>query len=661
MSNAATPRKSIRLLPPAVRNQIAAGEVVERPASVLKELVENSLDAGATEIHVNLENGGITLLEVQDNGQGIPADELELAVTRHATSKMECFEDLLRIASYGFRGEALPSIASVSRFFIASRCAAQEEGEAAAFVDVYAGEVRERGPHPLHRGTSVTVRDLFANVPARLKFLKVPATEFKRCEDVLTRLALARTDVTFSLATGGRERLRFVGGEALRRRLGHIWPPAVVQDLLAFDGTSKVGEGEVIRVHGFAGHPKAAQAKGDRILLYVNGRTVNSRLLQQAVREAYKGRLVSREYPQALLFCNVPAEHVDVNVHPAKTEVRFRNEREVFSAVLRALRPALDAVLPLGGIFPAALPKEAASVFTRDEQPSQYRLEEQKSDRSGETPDAARALRPKGFWGSLDNLGLMRPERSEDAVFPRKGVHSEIDGELSCHAGHGGDAGLFVPVVNEAVYAPYASDAPGEVEADRAQDNMRVPLAGDVTPVEYLGQIAKTYLVARHGDALLILDQHAVHERVRLHAIERGGMRGESQLLALPVEMGLHVSESRELDAVWGELAGMGFSLETEGPSRLRICGVPPQLGRSEAEGFLRDVLSGKKNGFESLWHMMACRSAIKAGDALTPDEAAVLLKQWVSTPEGGFCPHGRPTAITLTAHDLEKLFKRIV
>ena len=636
-----TPRKpsAIRLLPPELRNQIAAGEVVERPASVLKELLENSLDAGATEIVVTLENGGISLLEVQDDGVGIAAGQLELAVTRHATSKVASFDDLLHVTSYGFRGEALPSIASVSHLIVAS--VAASSGEDAAFVAVRAGRVEEQGPISLFKGTRVTMRDLFANVPARLKFLKTPATEVKRCEEIFIRLALARQDVAFSLVSGGKERLRFHAGETLRQRLGQIWPHEVVERLL--DVFAAPGP---VRVHGLAGHPQTAQARGDRLLLYVNGRAVNSKLLTQAVREAYKGRLISREYPQTLLFVEVPPDVLDVNVHPAKTEVRFQNERDVFSAVLRSLRNTLDTVSP-AAVFGDAVTEQAVVFPPLFAEPSY-----------AQPSSEVRPQRPPGFWGTLDTPRLVAV--AEDTAG---------DVQITFTPAPPPDVRTMPPLtpgVSEEVPPQYSAVQQGDAHApEKTAQAAFCQEKGDARPVvvnglEYLGQIAKTYLLVRRGDTLLILDQHAVHERVRLHAIETGGLRGESQLLALPLEIPLHSSEAEELPKVWEDLAALGFSLKTEGPSLLRVLGVPPQLARNEAGMFIRDALAGKRSGFDSLWHMMACRTAVKAGEALTPDEAGELIRQWAATPDGGYCPHGRPVAVALTPHELEKLFKRI-
>ncbi|MDR1124787.1 MAG: DNA mismatch repair endonuclease MutL, partial [Deltaproteobacteria bacterium] len=379
----------IRLLPGELRDQIAAGEVVERPASVLKELLENSLDAGADEIIVRLENGGQSFLSVRDNGLGIRAEDLSLAVTSHATSKIRSFDDLLRVSSYGFRGEALPSIGSVARLRVSSR---HRECDEAAFIEVHYGKTQTGGPDALPYGSLVEVRELFSNVPARLKFLKTNATELKRCQEVVARAALAREDVTFALYSGERELLRFMKGEDLRVRLGKIWPDQLTGGLEAFE-LHRPG----LRARGLAGLPSAAQPRADRMLFYVNGRTVNDRLLQRAAREAYKGRLLAREYPQLALFLEIDPEEVDVNVHPAKTEVRFRDERAVFGAALRAVESALAARGPgfmTGEEYaPAEARREEAGVLPLPPVvPPAALIDAVKGDER----------RPPGFWGEAD-------------------------------------------------------------------------------------------------------------------------------------------------------------------------------------------------------------------------------------------------------------------
>ncbi len=360
-------RSPIRLLPPELRNQIAAGEVVERPSGVLKELVENSLDAGATQLHVELERGGQGRILVQDDGQGLFPDELEAAVTRHATSKLQSLEDLAAIGSFGFRGEALPSIASVSRFSMAAAVDPEEAAGAGSAPDsgwqitVEYGRITEQGPCALQRGARVEVCDLFANIPARLKFLKSHAAEAQRCQETLFRLALPNCAVGFTLTVGGREAFRLVKGQTLPQRLAPFWPPTLVQAMAPLD-YREAHEGREYRVHGLAGDPGKAQPRAGRILLFVNGRSVQDRILLRAVQEAYKGCLLAREYPQAVVFVELPLDEVDVNVHPTKSEVRFRDESLIFSLVRRGLREAVERMAPpVFGSAPAkSWPQETA-------------------------------------------------------------------------------------------------------------------------------------------------------------------------------------------------------------------------------------------------------------------------------------------------------------
>jgi DNA mismatch repair protein MutL len=615
----------IRVLPPGLKNQIAAGEVVERPASVVKELVENGLDAGATRIDVTVEQGGRSLLVVQDNGAGIPADQLELAVTRHATSKIRDFHDLSDIGSFGFRGEALPSIASVSRFTMTSRARGADE---AAFIEVRAGEVASKGPAALASGTRVEVRDLFAATPARLKFLKTESTENRRCQDVLMRVALAHLETGFSLTVGGRELFRLPPGQTLADRLAAFWPPAVCQGLRPFD-CGRDG----YRAHGAAGSPNTAQGRGDRILLYVNGRPVQDKLMLSAVRQAYKGMLLSREYPQMVLFLDVPRDEVDVNVHPAKLEVRFIEERRVFSAIRSGVLQALsdpDGEIRTGCVAPEPGRYPAPTAFPDT---SAYR----ESDTAGLSAPSRSAHRPASFQeAKFSTYKAFTEDRARSLNLPVPPLSTPSEDAAS-----GGPAGA----------APSLAREPGP-------DALRpATLAG--SGYTYLGQIADTYLVLRRGQDLELVDQHAAHERVLLAAMREQRKKGDSQPLALALELPLHPSEAEVLADLREDLRAMGFVIEMDGPSKALVRGIPPTLETGEAREYLRDALAEKARGLDDLWTMMSCKTAIKANQPLAVDEALALLETWLKTPEREFCPHGRPVVLRWTPNDLEKLFKR--
>lgn len=676
--------RHIRLLPPELRNQIAAGEVVERPASVLKELVENSLDADAGQIDVCLENGGQSLISVQDDGCGIAAADLELAVTRHATSKIASLSDLEHISSYGFRGEALPSIASVSRFSITSAVTDPDGQTQAHRVEVEHGLLTVSAPAALHRGTRVEVRDLFSNIPARLKFLKTPSTEFKRAQDWLARLALARPAVGLSLSSGEREALRFLPGQSLADRLGVLWPRLIVEALRPFDGTR-----HGIRVRGLAALPNVSQPRGDRMLFYVNGRSVTDKHLLAAVREAYKGRMTSRDYPQVALFVEMDPAEVDVNVHPAKSEVRFRDESAVFSAVLHAVQAALLTSYDVAeNLWPNASEGDTAE---------------------GAVASSAQqaAPRPQGFWGRLDNPPLIKPQEQDDrpdeesswqARLPESAAGADSVANwwgdaVQSDAAHAHEpvpaqkeSPLFVAApedisglaeaassyaqspqaTHESVYgresrdtAPYqAAETVGELgEAIFPPAQERQPLS--VGQFAYLGQVALTYLILRDASgALLLLDQHAAHERVLYARLRRGGFAGSGQLLALPLDLPLHPAETERFFELRPRLESLGFALEVSG-GNLRVNAMPPVLSRAEARDFLREALAGRKDDLADMFISMSCKGAIKAGQRLADDEAAGLLQQWLETPDREYCPHGRPCVLRWDAAALEKMFKR--
>ncbi len=659
-------RRPIGLLSAELRNQIAAGEVVERPASVVKELVENALDAGATQVDILLENGGQGRIRIQDNGHGIAAAELELAVTRHATSKIQNLNDLSSIYSYGFRGEALPSIASVSRFSLTSTVADQQEFGLGQRIEVEYGHVRSHAPAPLQQGTIVDVCDLFSNIPARLKFLKSPATEGKKAQEWLTRLALAKAHVGFSLSLGAREVLRFPAGQSLAERLGEIWPPLITQAMRSFDVSHK-GH----RAFGLASLPQVSQPRGDRMLFYVNGRAVNDKTLISAVREAYKGRLTTKDYPQVVLFLEIDAEEVDVNVHPAKTEVRFRDTSSVFSCVRRAVLSVLES-----------LPRELA---------------EQELQGNGEAD-----IRPQGFWGRIDATGVMQGQKAAPAQYSLNYISGNTEEEQgfdasSCstqthimpqnlsslsvtHASHmpstawqglREDAApfgmeleshtqrhMYDPTPSATFADPFPPSHAERADAVSQTSQMHSTPASLRGGLTYLGQIAATYLILRdEAGHMLLLDQHAAHEIVLYERLRSAPM--DKQYLALPLQISIHSSEQERFENLQSTFEQLGFSLTLQ-DAQLLVHAIPTLLDSASAKVFVQDALAGRKDDLSAMLISFSCKGAIKAGQALTADEAMGLVEQWLAVPERNFCPHGRPAVVRFTERDLEKMFKRV-
>jgi len=667
-----TPRKKIQLLPPELSNQIAAGEVVERPSSVVKELVENSLDAGAKNVEAVIENGGQTLIRVTDDGRGIDADQLELAVTRHATSKLAELADLMNISSYGFRGEALPSIASVSRFRMTSAMQAEDgsTGEASS-IEVLYGTMKGVAPAALNRGTVVEVAELFSNIPARLKFLKSPATEQKKIQELFIRLALARPDVTFTLKSGSRELVRFEAGQTLARRLAILWPPSIVDALHPFDMT--MGG---MHLYGLTSDPRSSQPRPDRMLFYVNGRAVNDRLLMKAVRQVYQGRLTSRDYPQTVLFLDLPAQEVDVNVHPAKNEVRFRDEQGVFTAVLRAVGTALASVPLASERFAerAAVPAPEVPTFGFTQPVPPAAKEEAPAKK-----EPVSAPKPMGFWGEADAVRIMKKpqpaampaprfDMEEQDFSARNVLHEETAPEHDFFAGLERDSASSLCERTETKESrdaePLAPAAPKKnLElASFALPQNSAPAAPEASPLNdfrWLGQVARTYLVFTQKDeTLLILDQHAMHERIFYEKFRNAGSRGMSQPLLVPLELELHPAERSRLLEIQETLTSLGFELARRGELCL-VQAMPPEMDRTEALAFLREALSGRVDDLSSAWIHHACATAIRAGQHLSREDALNLVHKWLQTEEPDFCPHGRPCAVTLEKADLEKLFKR--
>ena len=590
--------QSIHILPPELQNQIAAGEVVERPSSVLKELVENSLDARASRVLAAIQGGGQSLIRVEDNGSGMDAMDLPQAMTRHATSKIATFQDLLSIASFGFRGEALPSIGSVSRMRLRSISSGQSEG---AELEVEFGVLSEVKPVPFREGTSIYVRDLFANTPARLKFLKTQQTEAKRCQEAVSRFALANLDTAFTFLSNQRTILEFPAGQSLAQRLQDIWPPGITDRLLEVEA-----EDEDYALSGYIGHPETAQARGDRILFFVNKRPVQDKMLISALRQAFKGRLLHKEYPQAVLFLRIPSQEVDVNVHPAKLEVRFRDEKRVFSLLHHGVGKALDR-----SVHQNQKPGSASWTGAHSESPEpQYKFQ-----------TFEEFLAPQAAEGQPETKDPTQDQ-------PQSAGPEKPDRQMQGHASH----------------------EPSESTLDQFH----------VQGFTFRGQIQNTYLllISRHGQ-LILVDQHAAHERILYHRYSTQGQSGQKRALALPIHRPLHQSEEEHLGRLAPILRRMGFELDNSQPGALLIRSVPAQLEPAKAKELLDHILGQQADSQEDLWQLMACRQAIKSGEVLSNQEALELIKLWVHTPNKEYCPHGRPAMIALGASELERMFKR--
>ncbi len=597
----------IRRLPDNLVNQIAAGEVVERPAAALKELVENALDAGARRIAITLADGGTTLLEVGDDGCGMDRESLKLAVERHATSKLP-HDDLAAIATMGFRGEALPSIASVSRLRLASRTADGEGWQLAIDHGRPAGE----GPAAQPPGTTVTMEGLFAKVPARQKFLRSSRSELGACLDVVRRLAMARPDVGFTLTHDGRRLIAVPAGPdasaaAILTRLSALLGAEFVESAVAVD---LLREG--VALGGLAAIPTFNRGAADQQFLFVNRRPVKDKLLVGALRGAYMDLLARDRHPVAVLFLDVPTDFVDVNVHPAKTEVRFRDPGLIRGLIVSGIRRALDAAgqRPAANISAAALAAFATPALAA---PAQTALWDAHVAGPGQDHGPNFAEPPRLF-----------------SQFPP-------------------------------AFAPLATPADTQAAPPPAR---QFPLGAA------RGQIAGTYIVAETDDALILVDQHAAHERLTLERMKSAlaGGRVAAQALLVPETVELDEPSAARIIARADELAELGLELESFGPQAVLVRATPALLGRTDARALVLDLAAdlahwgealSLRDRLDAVASTMACHGSVRAGRLLSVPEMNALLRQMEITPHSGQCNHGRPTFVRLALTDIEKLFGR--
>jgi len=602
---------SIRALPPELINQIAAGEVIERPASVVKELVENSLDAGAGRIEIDIEQGGAQLIRVRDDGGGIAHDELELAVASHATSKIGSFDDLEHVASMGFRGEALASVSSVARVALTSR---QRGADAAFRLEVDGGKLRQARPAQHPQGTSIEVRDLFFNVPARRKFLRAERTEFAHIDDLLKSLALAREGVEFRLSNNGRP-VRII--KAARDEAGAL---ARVAEVLGeeFPSRSLRVDHSAAGLHlgGWVGLPTASRSQADQQFFYVNGRLVRDRVVAHAVRQAYADVLFHGRHPAFVLFLTLDPAGVDVNVHPAKSEVRFREQRLVHDFLYRTMHEALAQTR--AGVAPVQAVVSAPNVSW-----------------TSASPDAANepGLSPMP-WGA-------RPLNQPRLTL---GVRDE---PLAEYAALFGNAASAV-----------------KVSLPETDDSQAPPLGFAIA------QLKQVYVLAENEQGLVLVDMHAAHERITYEKLKNGRVTSNlrSQLLLVPLSIAVGAKEAAAAEEHADALAEWGLELSRSGPSAVVVRRIPALLEGADVSQLARDVLSelaahGSSRRLEELENellsTMACHGSVRAGRRLGIPEMNALLREMEATERSGQCNHGRPTWIQLSLAELDKLFMR--
>ena len=601
----------IQPLPSELINQIAAGEVIERPSSVVKELVENSLDAGATRVEVDIELGGARLIRVRDDGDGIAPDDLPLAVASHATSKIGSFDDLEHVASMGFRGEALASMSSVARFAITSRL----RGSDNAFrIEVDSGRLQAARPAQHPQGTSVEVRDLFYNVPARRKFLRAERTEFAHIDDLLKSLALARSGVEFRLSHNGKSVRVWKAArdeQAMLTRVAEVLGDDFPQQSLRIDHATAG-----MRLSGWVGLPTASRPQADSQYLYVNGRLVRDRVVAHAVRQAYADVLFHGRYPTFVLYLELDPIGVDVNVHPAKHEVRFREQRLVHDFLFRTLHEALAE--------------------TR----------------------AGQSVQPESStWASAPGVAAPIAQSGGSQTMGWQGAFAQSRLQLG---------------VREEPLAGYAALL-GEAANSNAETLPSMPPAndGDVPPLGYaIAQLKTIYILAENTNGLVLVDMHAAHERITYEKLKSGRACSNlrSQILLVPLSVAVSAKEAAAAEEHGEALSDWGLELSRSGPSAVVVRRIPALLEGADVAELTRSVLGelaqhGSSRQLQELENellsTMACHGSVRAGRRLTTPEMNALLREMEATERSGQCNHGRPTWVQINMSELDKLFLR--
>ena len=689
----------IRQLPQAVINQIAAGEVVERASSVVKELLENAIDARATRVDLSVERGGKDLVRVADNGAGMADDDLLLAFQPHATSKLADAEDLYRVRTLGFRGEALAAIAEVAKVRCQSRSAAAEHGSEITIEAGIFGPVKECG---CPTGTVIEVRNLFQNIPVRRAFLKSDMTEAGHVAEMFCRVALAHPAVHLTYRSGGKLIHDLPPVPGMRERIAVFFGRELAESLLWIEGRL-----DDLNLWGFVGHPSQSRSTAKGQFLFLGGRYVRDRSLGHALNEAYRGLLMVGRMPVAFLHLEIPPEQVDVNVHPTKVEVRFRDPQRVYSHLLSTLRqtflksdlhtrlqasqeaaiveagrepPAERGRAPAsqssGLVFGGGPPQSSVGVLDLAGDPNDRQRVASWFEPPGgkpRIPDSVGLPAPRAWAQSLPLAGAVGPGESFDEFSPMQGSPGEIPENFSTELGRSGPDSnartLSARVAEED--ATVASSVPSPDQRRGAENvvlSMRAEQASE--PVRKAIQVHDSYLIAETGDGMVVIDQHALHERILYEELRNRVARGsiESQRLLVPEPVDLPAAEAALVIEQSELLAQLGLEVESFGGDTVLLRSAPAMLEQVNPERLVRDLaehlrtqpLPPSRDGMlAELMHMIACKGAVKAGQPLSATEIEALLARGSLVANSHHCPHGRPTALVFTKADLEKQFGR--
>lgn len=662
----------IRILPSQLIDQIAAGEVVERPASVVKELVENALDAGARRIEIDIEGGGCRLIRIADDGCGIGPEALPLALSRHATSKIASLEDLESLVSMGFRGEALPSIASVSRLVLTSCAADQETGFR---INADGGVLSEVKPAPHPPGTTLEVRDLFYNTPARRKFVRTERTEASHVEAVVRSLALSRFDVELRLRRDRKPILSLPAAAADDRaaqeaRVAELCGHEFLESARYFEHAI-----EGLALRGWLAAPTFSRSQPDKQYTYVNGRYVRDKLLRHAVRLGYQDVLYQSRHPAFVLFLTLDPRRVDVNAHPAKLEIRFRDSRLVHDFVFRTVEEALARPVDGEGTPdqpPTVVRGLAADAFARRSAGDGSVARDGTVAGDGRRQVGAFAAPGPGSTHTDGGGGFRSATSPGQPVQDRLDFvqHAALQHRLYAR-GHGDasdDGGQPGRAAQSSGHAPTSAHAREKLHAHGPRG---IQAEGDVPPLGFaLAQLAGIYVLAENRDGLIIIDMHAAHERIHYEELKRSFAedRLRPQPLLVPVDVRLGPREADLAEAHAGDLERLGLSVVRRGPERVQVQAIPQLLTGADAAGLLRDVLSDLAEGggverieahIDELLATLACHSAVHANRRLTIAEMNALLRQMEHTERIDQCNHGRPTWTRITLAELDKLFLR--